>query len=208
MLRSAVAEPSVTLDDPSGFLHDPIGYLVKLYHRHGRAVTPAPGRDDFVFALGPDHNQAIYQQPDLFVATGFLFPGPRNSAQRRLLAGLFNLNGERHRDHRRLMMPTFQKQTALDYHDAVVAECEEFLAGWRAGEVRDVSAEMLALVTRLNCRLLLGVRGVRPGARAGSRHGRVDGTEHAPDRGRVAVPGPHPFVVRRSPGQLRAGWRS
>jgi len=35
MLRSAVAEPSVTLDDPSGFLHDPIGYLVKLYHRHG-----------------------------------------------------------------------------------------------------------------------------------------------------------------------------
>ena len=96
MLRVAVADPSVTLDDPSGFLHDPIGYLVKCYHRHGRAVTPAPGRDDFVFALGPDYNQAIYQQPDLFVATGFLFPGPRNSAQRRLLAGLFNLNGEYH----------------------------------------------------------------------------------------------------------------
>lgn len=157
MLRSAAADPSAGLDDPSGFLHDPLGYLMKVYRRHGRAVTPAPGRDDFVFALGPEYNQAIYLQPDLFVATGFLFPGPRNSAQRRLLAGLFNLNGERHRDHRRLMMPTFQKQTALDYHDAVVADCEEFLSGWRTGEVRDVSAEMLALVTRLNCRLLLGI---------------------------------------------------
>jgi cytochrome P450 len=157
MLRYPTAGPATNLDDPTGFLHDPIGYLVQVYRRHGRSVTPAPGREDFVFALGPDCNEAVYLQPNLFVATGFLFPGPKNSAQRRLLAGIFNLNGERHRDHRRVMMPTFQKPKVLAQHDAVVAGCEEFLAGWQRGEVRDVSAEMLALVARLNARLLLGV---------------------------------------------------
>jgi hypothetical protein len=54
MLRDPPAGPAINLDDPTGFLHDPIGYLVQVYRRHGRSVTPAPGREDFVFALGPD----------------------------------------------------------------------------------------------------------------------------------------------------------
>ncbi len=149
--------PADGTEDRAGFLHDPIGYMVRVYRRHGREVTPAPGRDDFVFAFGPEHNRAVLLQPDLFVATGFLFPGPKNSAQRRLLAGLFNLNGPRHLAHRRVLWPTFQRLTALGYRNAVTAVAEEHLAGWRYGEVRDVSAEMLALVARLNGRLLLGV---------------------------------------------------
>ncbi|HZY86262.1 MAG TPA: cytochrome P450 [Gemmataceae bacterium] len=149
--------PPVETEDRAGFLHDPIGYMARVYRRHGRAVTAAPGRDDFVFAFGPEHNKAILLQPDLFAATGFLFPGPKNSAQRRLLAGLFNLNGERHLDHRRVLWPTFQRLTALGYRDAVADTAGECLSAWRFGEVRDVSAEMLALVARLNGRLLLGV---------------------------------------------------
>jgi cytochrome P450 len=144
-------------EDRAGFLDDPIGYMTRVYRRHGREVTPAPGRDDFVFAFGPEHNKAILLQPELFAATGFLFPGPKNSAQRRLLAGLFNLNGPRHLDHRRVLWPTFQRLTVLDYRDAVAETAAEFLSAWRFGEVRDVSAEMLALVARLNGRLLLGV---------------------------------------------------
>src|SRR5262249_24306253 len=157
MLASSLAPPAADSDDPAGFLHDPIGYLANVYRRHGPGVTPAPGREDFVFALGPECNEAIYLHPDVFVATGFLFPGPRNSAQRRLLAGIFNQSGERHRDHRRLMMPTFQKQAVASHYDAMVAGCQVFLAGWHKGEVRDVSAAMLDLVTRLNSRILLGV---------------------------------------------------
>jgi cytochrome P450 len=144
-------------DDPLGFLDDPIAYMVRLYGRRGREVTYAPGRKDFVFAFGPEHNRTILLNPDLFAATGFLFPGPKNSAQRRLLAGIFNQNGEHHRDQRRLMMPTFQRQTVAGYRDALAAGCEEFIAAWRPGEVRDVSAELLGLVARLNGRLLLGV---------------------------------------------------
>lgn len=147
----------ISPDDPVGFLHDPIAYLMRVYRHHGTAVTPAPGRDDFVFALGPAHNEAIYLQPDLFVATGFLFPGPKNSAQRRLLAGIFNMNGHRHRDHRRVMMPTFAKPTVAGFHDAMAQHCTDFLAQWRFSEVRDVSAEMLRLVARVNGQVLLGI---------------------------------------------------
>jgi cytochrome P450 len=148
---------SAAADDPIRFLHDPIAYMVRVYRQHGRQVTPAPGRKDFVFAFGPEHNKEILLHPDLFVATGFLFPGPKNSAQRRLLAGIFNQNGERHRDQRRLMMPAFQKQTVAGYRDAMARTCEEFLADWKVGTILDVSGQVLALVGRLNGRLLLGV---------------------------------------------------
>jgi cytochrome P450 len=152
----------VTHDCPSGdeagqFFRDPIGHLVNVYRRHGTEVSFLAGRDDLVFAFGPEHNKAILQQPDRFHATGFLFPGPKNSAQRRLLNGIFNLNGERHRDQRRVILGTFQKHIVVHYHDTIVASCERFLSAWRFGEVRDVSGEMLTLVSRINGRLLLGL---------------------------------------------------
>ena len=160
MLRGVNERSMLEPDDPTRFLSDPIDYLMRVFHRHGAGVTPAPGRSDFVFALGPESNRVIYTQPDQFLATGFLFPGPKNSAQRRLLSGIFNQNGERHREHRRVMMPTFQKTTVAGFRDAAAEISEEFLADWRFGETRDISAEMLALVVRLNARLLLGVAAV------------------------------------------------
>ncbi|MBI3824006.1 MAG: cytochrome P450 [Planctomycetes bacterium] len=160
MLRAADEQPAIADDDPVRFLHDPIDYLMRVYRRHGAGVTNAPRRADFVFALGAESNYAIYSNPDLFVATGFLFPGPKNSAQRRLLSGIFNQNGDRHRDHRRAMMPTFQKTTVAAWRDAMAEVCETFFDDWRFGETRDMSAEMLALVVRLNARLLLGVSDV------------------------------------------------
>lgn len=155
-LRLHQADP-VAADDPHLFLDDPLTYLMRGYQRHGATAFPAPGRENFVFALGPDHNREIYLNPDRYVATGFLFPGPKNSAQRRLLAGIFNQNGERHRDQRRIMMPTFQKAAVGELHEAMSSALEVHLSSWDFGQTRDLSAELLAFVAKLNGRLLLGI---------------------------------------------------
>src|SRR5262249_49671889 len=43
------------------------------------------------------------------------------------------------------------------FHDGMARHGEEFLADWSCGTVRDVSAELLHLVARVNGRVLLGV---------------------------------------------------
>ncbi len=144
-------------NDAADFLADPVGHLVRVYRRHGREVSSLAGRDDIVFAFGPENNKAILTHPDRFLATGFLFPGPKNSAQRRLLNGIFNLNGPRHRDQRRVIRGTFQKSMLPNYAPFMTAICEEFFKDWQPGETRDISAEMLGLVAKINGRLVLGL---------------------------------------------------
>ncbi len=148
---------SMPANDAADFLADPVGHLSRVYRRHGREVSNLSGRDDIVFAFGPEHNKAILTHPDRFLATGFLFPGPKNSAQRRLLSGIFNLNGERHRDQRRVIRGTFQKSMLPSYSPCMTTICEDFFRDWRPGETRDISAEMLNLVAKINGRLVLGL---------------------------------------------------
>jgi cytochrome P450 len=143
--------------DAMGFLDDPLDSMMRVYRRHGAGVTRMFGRQDYAFALGPECNRAIYTRPEVYAATGYLVPGPKQCAQRRLMSGIFNQNGQRHRDQRRVMTPVFQKAAIAVAQDAVAACCDAFLADWRWGETRDVSAEMLALVVRLNALLLLGI---------------------------------------------------
>lgn len=139
------------------FFNDPIAHLMRVYERHGCGVSPLPGRENVVFALGPELNKAVLLHPDSFHATGFLFPGPRGSAQRRLLQGVFNQNGDRHRDQRRLIMETFQKHVVDGYQETMTDECNRCLDRWRVGEVRDLSGELVSLLAQINGKLILGL---------------------------------------------------
>src|SRR5207253_10434870 len=73
------------------FLRDPIGCMRAVYQTHGKMAALVRGANDFIFAFGPEFNKELLANPDLFHATGFLFPGPRKSPQRRLTPGLFSM---------------------------------------------------------------------------------------------------------------------
>ena len=146
-----------TSTDPSLFLRDPIGFLMALYRKHGPELIFIGGRHDYAVALGPDLNKELHSRPDDFYSTGFIFPGPKGSAQRRLCYGLFSMNGEVHKRQRRLMMPAFQKTSMELYRQNMSAIIEDVLARWKPGETRDISDEMIQLTLRITCKLLFGL---------------------------------------------------
>src|SRR5687768_1276665 len=91
------------------FFSDPFRYLRTLHQTYGPIAAFVENNTHWVFALGPEYNRYLLVNPDLFHSNLAFFPAPADSALRRLTAGLLSMNGEQHKQHRRLMMPIFQK---------------------------------------------------------------------------------------------------
>src|SRR5574337_1797438 len=66
------------------------------------------------------------------------------------------LDGEVHRQHRRLMMPAFHKKRIELYSRTMVALTEETLNNWKMGEGRDIQKEMMSLTRWIATQTLFG----------------------------------------------------
>jgi len=74
----------------------------------------------------------------------------------RTLTGLFHVNGDEHRRHRRLLQPAFNKTRIDAYRDDMVALTERMLGEWRVGEPRDVHSDLTELTLRIATKTLFG----------------------------------------------------
>jgi cytochrome P450 len=138
------------------FLHDSVGCLRSLHQTYGQLVAFYKGPACSLFAFGPDSNQTVLTNPDVFhLFSGF--PGPRNSAHRRFGRGLFGLNGEEHQRQRRLLMPPFRKEAVESYRDVLVSLTEEFLAGWTDRQELDLFGAAKELSLRITSKVLFDV---------------------------------------------------
>lgn len=142
--------------DLRGFLHDSVGTLRRLHENYGRIVGFSKGQGCSIFAFGPDFNREVLTKGEVFYLSSGM-PGPRNSAQRRFGHGLFGLNGQKHRQHRRLLMPPFRQEAVESYRDFLVDQTAAFLRGWQVGQVVDIAAEMKELALRITSKLLFGL---------------------------------------------------
>jgi cytochrome P450 len=68
--------------------------------------------------------------------------------------GLLTSEGEFWHRQRRLAAPAFHAQRVAGYGDVMVRDTELMLAGWRAGEPRDVHTEMMAVTLRIAAKTL------------------------------------------------------
>jgi cytochrome P450 len=75
--------------------------------------------------------------------------------------GLLTNEGDDWLRQRRLIQPTFHPDRVAEYARIMVERTERTLAGWRAGEIRDVRQEMMALTFQIVAETLFGadVRG-------------------------------------------------
>src|SRR5690606_17480442 len=80
----------------------------------------------------------------------------RQAALSRLGTGLFALNGEEHKQQRRLLMPAFHKKRIETYLDKMVELTHSMLSDWKVGETRDVAYDMMLLTMYIACETLLG----------------------------------------------------
>jgi cytochrome P450 len=166
------------------FIRDPVASAGRLFSRYGpvasivrapiRVVNPGPGWGSaglrtargagVVVATGADVNREVLTQHERYhsiALIGRLYPTRGHVPERerplqRTMTGLFHVNGEEHRRHRRLLMPAFHKTRIDAYRDDMVAITEDCLSRWRPGETRDVHADMVELTLRIATKTLFG----------------------------------------------------
>lgn len=166
------------------YMRDPVKNAGRLFHRYGNVVSlvrapihiasPGPGWGrrapgeaigaGVVLVNGADHNREVLTQHDryhMIALPGRLIPtfgrvSERQRPMMRMMTGLFDVNGNEHRRHRRLLMPAFHKTRIEGYRDDMARITEETLTRYRPGELRDVHADMTELTLRVATKTLFG----------------------------------------------------
>jgi cytochrome P450 len=130
--------------------------VTDLYEKYGTIAAMVQNDPRRVFAFGPSYNHFILTNPDLFHTTPFLSL-PANSALDRLSQGLIMMNGETHRQQRRLMMPAFHKNHLSAYHAAIVDLTHAMMERWQVGQVVHIVDEFRRLALAVTNVTLLGL---------------------------------------------------
>jgi cytochrome P450 len=166
------------------WMRDPIGSAGRLFARYGnvaslvrgplRIVNPGPtpaiptlehARGAGVVCVnGADLNRQVltdHERYFMIALPGRLFPTEERPTERqkpvtRTMTGLFHVNSDEHRKHRRLLMPAFAKTRIEAYRDDMVRIAGDVLDQYRPGETRDVHADMTELTLRVATKTLFG----------------------------------------------------
>ena len=105
------------------FWASPTDYMQSLYDNFGD-VVPIGYRPKNVFAFGPDRNQEILTNTDVFQNHSFddiSYIAHSKEYARELTMGLGFMNGPEHRQRRRLLRPSFLKESVSQYTGILVS---------------------------------------------------------------------------------------
>lgn len=142
----------------------PSKYLRHLYETYGDLVALTNDNTAVVFVFHPDYNRQVLSNADTFWTREEFIRIPEGSALKRVGAGLFSMNGEKHRQHRQLMMKAFDRSGIAGYRDETNAITDDVLNSWRPGAQVDLVREMQNLALRVVSKVLYGLD-VTPNAR-------------------------------------------
>jgi cytochrome P450 len=177
------------------FATDPIGFVSRRFDRHGDLYyAPAKGTGLYVIRH-PDHLLEVLSKR----ARQY---GKSHSALERMLPvvgrGLLTSDGELWKRHRRMLQPAFTKKRLSTYVDVMIAETEETLRSFAAGQTRDISRDMMELTLRIVSRSLFShdVRAQTDAVRDAMRA--VNETMSRPDLLPAWVPSPGRVRSRRA----------
>lgn len=147
------------------FLRNPPARMTDLHRRYGEIVSLARGTDSCVFAFGPERNREVLTSPHLanLDASSSPLRPPPDSSLARLFAGLTQMNGERHKQHRRLLAPALHSVRFEQYRNDIVHVTNLKLANWEIGQQRDLFREMKELARAIAIKTLVGLDPERGG---------------------------------------------
>jgi cytochrome P450 len=144
------------------FFIDPLKAFRKHYKTYGEISAPLgtfeDGRKGVVMVVGAQYNQQLLSDPSVYYSPDL--GGKAGSSMKQLETGLVMENGERHRAHRRLVLPAFHKKYIESYRDDMVGYTDAMLANWQAGAVLDLKHEMHTLAMQIANKTLFGLETV------------------------------------------------
>ncbi|MBL8815171.1 MAG: cytochrome P450 [Planctomyces sp.] len=139
------------------FPDDPIACMKMLRREHGDLAVLEQDGQRLVFVFSPELNHQVLSDTQVFHSRFFAVRGSRNSAQRRVTAGLLSQNGAEHRETRRLLKDVFSKRVLPDYHQTICHLTDDLLSRWSLGSVRDLNSDMVHFMLRMTSALLFGL---------------------------------------------------
>lgn len=127
------------------FRRDQLGYLQALQREYGKMATIYIGKTPVVLLFRPEHVRYV------------LTENPRNFTSREVAEGLrqligdglLTIDGEAHRQQRRMVQPAFHKKRVESYASVMTHYSGETLKGWSAGERVDMARAMQELTLRI-----------------------------------------------------------
>ena len=127
------------------FRRDQLGYLQALQRQFGKMATIYIGKTPVVLLFRPEHVRYV------------LTENPRNFTSREVAEGLrqligdglLTIDGEAHRQQRRMVQPAFHKKRVESYAGIMTDYTEQMLQDWRAGDRIDIARAMQELTLRI-----------------------------------------------------------
>lgn len=151
------------------FIVSPIDTLRRHFRTYGALsglTNPVrSGQPATILAIGPEYNQQVLSNPKTFHSL-YARTEPGTAAER-LTQGVVYLNGERHKQQRRLIMPAFHKKEIDNYAADMVEQTQRLLDNWRPGQTVNLAAEMTALTKNIVVKTLFGLDATAEGRSLG-----------------------------------------
>lgn len=143
-------------------LRDPVLHLLRLRRRYGDVVSLGREKGSPVCVFAPEYNHQILTNTSLFYSLDVTDSDaplrmPRGTAAARLLSGVTGMNGVRHKQHRRMLLPAFHRERVEMLRDTVVDCTQQYVERWRVGQRINLGHEMVELSLALAIRALLGL---------------------------------------------------
>ncbi|WP_081841674.1 cytochrome P450 [Alicyclobacillus macrosporangiidus] len=134
------------------FRTDALGFLTQVRDTYGDVAQLRFGRRRVFVLANPAYiREVLVEKPGAFRKDRAL-----QLARRVLGDGLLTSEGETHRRHRRMMQPAFHARQVSRYADAMVEAAERLAEGWRDGEERLLSRDMMDVTLRIIARTMFG----------------------------------------------------
>ncbi|WP_377565361.1 cytochrome P450 [Micromonospora sonneratiae] len=134
--------------------YSPAELLLRLHRRHGPVIRFGTGRNRTVYLLGPEANQFIAANSQLFCwreAYEALIPvdGPTS---------MIVSDGEDHRRRRTLVQPALHHRQIDNYLNIMTENADAVIQSWQAGRTVDVYQEFRSAIRRSTIQSLFGPR--------------------------------------------------
>ena len=151
-------------------LGDPVMNMIKLRRNYGDLVALGQEASAPICVFSPEYNHQVLSDTKLFYSLDVNsevapIQLPRGTSASRLLSGVAGMNGEKHTQHRRLLMPGFHKKRVDMLLDTVIMRTQEHIEGWQPGQKLNLAHEMVELSLSLAISGLIGLDPKEEGSR-------------------------------------------